>query len=392
MRGWPVVALVALALLAKESALSYAVLVVFVLVYGAWRRRGDAADVGRGAVLLALACVLVTALYFAYRGQMAPTRIAWSPTDAYGFHLGLNVLRNQAFLFGGALLPASTSDLFAAVAHRRVAVLAGAGVLTALWCGLLAAGLWRARRPGASAGLLLAASLTTFPMTLMNHVSELYVYNLMPLLSVLVGLALAPVLAPGEPAAVLLPRRDAAPTTGPAANGIGPPAGSSAARGAAGAAAPPAADAGTSPSGLLTLPDLGPPARRTPVAALAILFLVTASSGLAVQRKAAEMQANGRAARQLAAAVVEIARAAPPGARVVLWERPTAGRAYYSVFRTTDFQGLLVAERWLRHRAERSDVTIRVLPASAEPPADAQVYVRVAADGRAALRPLRFEP
>ncbi len=353
LRGWPVVVLLALALLSKETALSYAVLVVIVLLYGAWRQRRLASGgAARGAVVLALVCILVTAAYFAYRSRMAPTRIAWSATDPYGFHIGVNVLRNQAFLFGGALVPASTSDLFAAVARRSGAVLGTLGGLTALWCGLLAVGLWRARRPAATVGLLLAASLTTFPVTLMNHVSELYIYNLTPLLAVLIGLALAPWLEPGEVGAAAEPA-------------------SAASRGVAGAHAH---------------------AGRLRVLPLAILFLVAASSGLAVQRKAAEMRANGRAAEQLAAAVVAAARAASPGAMIVLWERPQPGRAYYSVFRTSDFQGLRVAERWLKHRAGRADVTIRVLDEDREPPADALVYVRVDANDRAELRSLSARP
>ena len=359
VRGWPVVVLLALALLSKETALSYAVLVAVVLLYGAWRRRGPASGAAaRGAVVLALACILATAVYFAYRGRMAPTRIAWSPTDPYGFHIGVNVLKNQAFLFGGALVPASTSDLFAAVARRSGTVLGVVGGLTALWCGLLAVGLWRARRPVATVGLLLAASLTTFPVTLMNHVSELYIYNLMPLLAVLIGLALAPLLEPGE----------------------------------SGAAAESATAAGGTRGGPPAPPDRGPAARGTPAAVLAILFLVTASSGLAVQRKAAEMRANGRAAEQLAAAVVDVTRTAPPDATITLWERPHPGRAYYSVFRTSDFQGLLVAERWLKFRAGRDDVTIRVVDEEREPPAGGLVFVRVEVDGRAALRPLSSAP
>jgi hypothetical protein len=51
-------------------------------------------------------------------------------------------------------------------------------------------GLWRSHRPGLVLAMLACAVLSMFPMALLNHVGELYVYNTTPFVCVLLGMGL----------------------------------------------------------------------------------------------------------------------------------------------------------------------------------------------------------
>lgn len=303
-------ALLGLALLFKETALSFALILSLLLGYALLRsRRAGPARPPYPLVVLLLAYAAVTAGYMLYRARMAPTHFELGGTGNYSFRIGDNILKNQVLLFGAAVLPGSTADAFAAFARRAVLPLGAVAVLTLLWLGLLARGVTLARAWPATLGLLVLASAATFPVTLMNHVSELYAYNMLPLLAVIMTLALA---------ALFDPRR---------------------------------------------------PAARRAVAAV-IVLAACAGNLRAVTSKALQMRANGAAAASLAAQAVEYARQLPPGGRMLLVERPRAGAVYYSLYLTSDFQGLIAAERWIKHRSGRSDVSIAIVDQDHAGPAD----------------------
>ena len=56
------------------------------------------------------------------------------------------------------------------------------------------------------------------------------------------------------------------------------------------------------------------------------------------------MNHNGRSAAHLMRTLVPIVRELPPGGKLVLKEQRRPGAIEYSVFLTTDFQGLLCAD------------------------------------------------
>ena len=300
----------ALALLFKETGLSFGGLVPLTLAYWLWqaRRRGQgSATVKLGALLAA--CVVTTGLYMVYRNAFAPVHLAWGTSGPYDFRIGLNILVNQVFLYVAALLPASTADVFVAYHHRVVLVLAGIGLLAVAWGVVLCAGVVRARAGRVTLGLLIAASCATVPVTLMNRVSELYAYNMLPFLSMLSGLAVTG----------LLVRR-----SGAAARGI----------------------------------------------AVLLLLAVVVSDVVAVRRKAAEMMYNGEAAAALTPQVTELARQLPPQGKLLLLEQSHPGACYYSVFLTTDFHGLNSAEEWIRHLTHRPDISVKLVAEQTLEPAD----------------------
>jgi hypothetical protein len=320
--GWPAGAATAIgsvlllwvALLFKETGLSFAPVVCLTVLYGVWRTyRTEPAPPTRKLAILLGAYVFTVALYFVYRLKMAATGVAFGGSDPYAMRIGPNIAANEVLLFGAALLPLSTVDAFVAAAQRSLPILAGMAVLTVAWVGLLARGLLLSRSWSLVLGVLLLALCATMPVALMNHVSELYSYNLAPFLAVIIALSLG----------ALLQR-----------------------------------------------------SRKTWRAITSVILVVVATSAVvAVSRKAAQMRHNGAASARLAAQVVERARALPPGGKLLLVERAHAGVPRYSVFLTTDFHCLRVAERWLKHLAGRPDISIQVVDEQHIAPAD-MVFVR----------------
>lgn len=302
----------AVAILAKETGLSFAGLVPLVLLVWAvrcWRSNRH----GSVHLLILLAgCVLVTLAYFAYRRAVSPVHVDFGGTGGYSFRLGTNILVNQVLLHGATWLPWSTVDAYAALHARAWPTLAAIATLAGLWGLLVAYGLVRGRYLWLTLGLLVAAGCATVPVTLMNHVSELYAYNIVPVAAILLALGWS----------ALLRWRSS-----------------------------------------------------RPVAVIALL-IVLACNSLALQRKASLLAHNGRATVQLFAQLAPLAREVEPGGRIVLLEQPSPNPFYYSVFVTSDFQGLVSVEGWLRHVTRRPDISVTVVQA---PPqnAGALILVRV---------------
>ncbi|MEW6249672.1 MAG: hypothetical protein AB1716_03435 [Planctomycetota bacterium] len=290
----------AIALLWKETALSFAGILTFVLLYfvAMARRSSPPAPVGR-LLLLAAGVVALTAAYFGYRETVVSLRVAYGRSSPYAFHVGGNVPIIIALLPAGALLPVSSAEIAAAIQGRVVPQLVGAGLLFTLWIGVLAAGITLARAWRAAFGWLFLAACATVPMCLLIHPSELYSYNVLPFVAIVVGIGLGG----------LLDRRRA-----------------------------------------LWLRAAG-----------ALVFAaVLVSNAIAVQQKAACMGHNGAATAAMLPQVVEVARKLPPGGRLLLYEQDQPDFHRYSVFYTTDFHGLNAAEPWIQRWAGRPDIAVRI--------------------------------
>jgi hypothetical protein len=101
----------------------------------------------------------------------------------------LNVLRNLAEFSLAAFGPISTVDGAVAVALHHTADLALEGVGWLLIAAVLAAGIFISRRTTLCIGLLLLSCASLFPAYLLTHVSELYLYNAIPFLALVFGIA-----------------------------------------------------------------------------------------------------------------------------------------------------------------------------------------------------------
>ncbi len=139
-------------------------------------------------VIMTLSLGVVVAAYLVVRGVVVGAGPAIG-AGRYDFHTGLNIPRNLALLGFSAILPTSSVRLFLdAQADRWVPVilaLAGAGVVATL----LIVGCWHSGRRALWTWWVMLGIVATFPMVLLNHVSELYTYNLLPFVGLIAGLA-----------------------------------------------------------------------------------------------------------------------------------------------------------------------------------------------------------
>jgi hypothetical protein len=142
------------------------------------------------AALLVSPYIAIVLLYFAartYVGVAGPL----SGSDSYHMALGWTTVKN-GLLFGfGALTPVSTVGLAKGMGTGQFAIVAAAVVSSAVIGCLMLLGCRRMRNGKTTIALALGAVLGLFPVILMVHVSELYLYNVMPFVSLLVGIAWA---------------------------------------------------------------------------------------------------------------------------------------------------------------------------------------------------------
>ncbi len=330
-RGWAVgtLALLGLSVLSKETSMAFSMLIPLALV--AARMLGlPPADrrAWRGQVALAVGCVLVTGAYLLYRQHMAPVRVSFGETRAYDFQIGAVTPANLAMLFCAMLLPVSTVDVYVAFARHQIGAFALAAAFAAVWSVLLAVGAWRAERRRLAAMALVAAVIAAFPAVLLHHVSELYSYNMLPFLMIAVAVALEYLLS--QRRHVIL-------------------------------------------------------RAATWTLALAVVF----SGVVGVWRKAALMQRCGEVQTALIEQIVSIVRDLPANAKVVLKEQVHPGTVLYSVYLISDFHELNGAEPWIQYRAQRPDVSIRLVREKESIPADATlVLVRADDAGQPRVAPL----
>jgi hypothetical protein len=169
----------------KETALGY-LAVALLLIAGI--ALGERAWAGRLKIAIALALPYfgLTLLYFVARLHAGG---ATTQSGSYRIHFGLNIVRNLAEFGLAAFGPVSTVNGAVALATRSIPDLAFEALGWMLVAAVLTSGIWVSRRTALCAGLLLLAVASLFPAYLLTHVSELYLYNAIPLLALVFGIA-----------------------------------------------------------------------------------------------------------------------------------------------------------------------------------------------------------
>lgn len=179
-------------LASKETSVSFLPMVgLFLLVKNL---RGG--DWMRGVARTALEGVPFLMLTVAYMGVRAAIGLSQPSAGGgtYGFHVGFNIVSNFAQFLAAAIVPTSSADVFVAVKERSIPMLAVTAAGALAFMVLVFAGL---RRNGCGRLLTVIGALAVlglFPAVLMNHVGELYLYNAMPFISVIVGAAIGALL------------------------------------------------------------------------------------------------------------------------------------------------------------------------------------------------------
>jgi hypothetical protein len=169
----------------KETALGFVLVIALFVGVVALDHRGWALR-AKAVIELAAPYGAVTMLYLAARLHAGA---AMSQSGSYRIRFGANIVRNLAEFTLAAFGPISTVDGAVAVALHRTPLLIVEALGCIVICGIVLAGISVSAHRMLSIWLFSAAVASLFPAYLLTHVSELYLYNAIPFLSLLLGIA-----------------------------------------------------------------------------------------------------------------------------------------------------------------------------------------------------------
>jgi hypothetical protein len=182
----------ALALLSKEAASSFFPILVCATIF----RNYDAENKFRFIKKVFAESIPFAAVFFAYLvvhshiGANSPS----SGSGVYNFRIGSNLPINFLLDLFAVTVPISTVTIFEAFDKGETVIVGLAAGASMLLLFAVTYGLWLRRSDLKIAAVVVCLIGAAFPMILLNHVSELYVYNLMPFFSVLVGIGVSAIL------------------------------------------------------------------------------------------------------------------------------------------------------------------------------------------------------
>ncbi len=180
------VAFYAIALFCKETALGFLAVGV-ILIAAVVSREPVWPNRLKKALLLSGLFIGVTLVYAAARFHAGGH---YSAPGAYRMGLGLNVIRNIAEFSLAAFGPFSTVSAAVASQTGNKLYLISAALGWTFVVGTVAAGILISRRKPLILCLAVCALASLFPTYLLLHVSELYLYNAVLFISLIVGIAL----------------------------------------------------------------------------------------------------------------------------------------------------------------------------------------------------------
>lgn len=287
----------AVALFSKESSISF-LLIIGLIVLVPLKERLRTGGL-RSALMILLPYLAVTLLYFVARGMVVPTQPQIG-TSRYDFRLGINLIQNAALFMAAVTVPVSSVTAFLALKRGEI----GGGSLlislsALLFVAAVAYGIWRSDRRRLSIMLMSGSTIALLPMMLLNKVSELYVYNAMPFVAILVGIALGKLID-------------------------------------------------LSRSGLIRL------------GVVALVGLLVLAHANAVRQKAALMKEEGDKASALLSQILSYVDMAPVNGRLLL-VNPEADQIEYSVFLVHGFKVFLNGEHIINQFSGRQDIRVKIV-------------------------------
>jgi len=287
----------AVALLFKESSVAFLPMLPVALLASDWTSATSRKDLARktAAQFIPAVAVLIGYLVLRQAGGADPIRLGTA--SRYEFSFGFNVLKNGASFLLSAFTPVSSVTVYELATGKHILPLLLVLLATAVFVTMVGIGIYRCRR-WLWVILFVLAGLSLGPMLVLAKVSELYTYNAMPVVALIVGGGLGSLI---------------------------------------------------SNSGRLMK-------AATVTGTVAVLL----SHVVAVQQKSHLMSDNGRRAAVLFDDVVEIVRTAPSGVTVRM-ENSTSDRGY-SIFVMPEFSVLIHAQHAIQVRAGRPDVAVVVTP------------------------------
>jgi hypothetical protein len=315
-----------LTILSKENGVAY----VAPIALMAWYANDGGLGTRLKKAIMGMAPFLaVIVLFFALRSAVQVVGVSTEGAK-YGIQLGTGTIKNVTMFLLAAFSPASTVDIFVAMRESDFAALIILVAPLLIFLALVFMGLWGSDRRSSALVIGLFGLLILLPMSLFKHVSELYVYNSMPLFAVPVGVGLGQILDRAGRKSTLV---------------FG-----------------------------LTL----------------LLLLISVIQVSAVRTKTRLMAENGERSDVLLGQIVPLARSIPEKGQLMLVNPDVMG-IEYSVFLTQGFNVLQSGEHQIRVLAGRNDFGIRIVTQTefkGITEKQSVLALRLADDGQTVLREL----
>lgn len=300
---WLSVVALTIALLSKESSMSFLVLILGMVAYYHLMKEQRLLAALRKVCIISLPYLFVTIGYLILRSRFVYSQPSWG-SGIYNFNFGWNIIENLGRLIFASATPVSTATIFSAWVEGNLLFVTCIALITMTLLLCVASLLWRNPKKKLLVGVLISGCIGFFPVFLLNHVSELHVYNAMPFFSILFGVAV----------------------------------------------------------GSLIERNRSKPFAKWAICGALVIFLV--SHVIAINSKAFLMKANGERAQAILAQIEPYTNLVPLGGKLCLVNPPTQG-VEYSVFYMNGFDVIEHdGKRRIYQLAGRNDFSIQILDSS----------------------------
>jgi len=178
-----------IALLCKESAMFIipSVFMIAILSLGKHHLSRPGAVI---KIVISCTPFLLAAVAFMILRKHLNLQAAVIGADRYNIRLGFNIVKNFIMTLLQALQPHSSVDIYFDIVNNRWIIVAVVMLFSCILATLSIWGIFLSKHRMFSVLLVIMLPVPMFPTFLLNHISELYVYSTMPLVSILIGIGL----------------------------------------------------------------------------------------------------------------------------------------------------------------------------------------------------------
>jgi hypothetical protein len=180
-------------LLSKESSISFFPLLLAIIATNNLKIKGNDNFSAKELFIALLPYIITLSSYVIIRLLLGVAQPS-SGSTRYNFHIGINVIKNLVMFLFALTIPASSVSAFVALRSNEVIRFLMFATSSLVFVSCIVYVLWNSNRKSIIVLMATFAIAALFPMAMLNHVSELYVYNSMPFLSILVGISLGEIL------------------------------------------------------------------------------------------------------------------------------------------------------------------------------------------------------
>ena len=174
-----------ISLLFKETSIPFLLLILFVILL-INRESNEKGKRVRKISLEFLPYFCIIIFYLVVRSLVVKSQLTYG-TGYYDFYIGKNIIKNITLFIFQSFLPFSSAAVFTLIKSSSLINLLLIVAATFIVFFLTIYGMWHSGKKGILVIVGVFAVICLFPAAFMNHISELYLYNSMPFISILIG-------------------------------------------------------------------------------------------------------------------------------------------------------------------------------------------------------------